>query len=180
MDLDALKAALPEHAKDLKLNLGAVLRSEHLSDAQVWGAALASAHAARHADTIRALEHGAAAHLDETGLRAARAASSIMAMNNVYYRFTHLVHDDEVTKLPARLRMQVMANPGVPAQDFELWSLAVSAIHGCGMCMDAHTRKARGEGVKPEAVQDVIRVAAVVHAVAVTLDGEAARATAAA
>ena len=92
-------------------------------------------------------------------------------MNNVYYRFTHLV-GGEYPGLPAKLRMNVMAKPGVEKADFELWSLAVSAINGCGMCMEAHERVVVQAGLGREQVQAAVRIAAVVHAVAATLDGE--------
>jgi len=97
-------------------------------------------------------------------------------MNNVYYRFTHLVAAPDYKTMPAKLRMNVLAKPGVEKADFELWSIAVSAINGCGMCLDSHERIVREHGVSSEAVQAVVRIAAVVHAVAATFDGEAAAA----
>ena len=71
---------------------------------------------------------------------AARAAASIMAMNNIYYRFTHLASAPDYKTLPARLRMNVIGKPGVDKADFELWCLAVSAINGCGVCIDSHEK----------------------------------------
>ena len=112
--------------------------------------------------------------LSPEALNAAKAAAAIMAMNNIYYRFTHLVDAPDYKTLPAKLRMNVMAKPGVDKADFELWSLAVSAINGCGMCMDSHEKIVRSAGLTVDAIQAAIRIAAVVHAVAATLDGEAA------
>ena len=106
-------------------------------------------------------------------LTAAKAAAAIMAMNNIYYRFTHLVGGD-YPNMPAKLRMNVMAKPGVDKATFELWSLAVSAINGCGMCMESHERAVRQHGLTAEQVQASVRIAAVVHAVAATLDAERA------
>ena len=100
-----------------------------------------------------------------------------MAMNNIYYRFTHLVGGD-YPNMPAKLRMNVIGRPGVEKVDFELWSLAVSAINGCGMCMEAHEKAVRQGGLTQEQVQAAVRIAAVVHAVAATLDGEDALADA--
>ena len=93
-----------------------------------------------------------------------------MAMNNVYYRFLHLVEDAEYAKLPARLRMNVIGNPGIARADFELLSLAVSAINGCGTCVAAHERQLRQHGLEREAVQSAVRIAATVHAVARVLE----------
>ena len=96
-----------------------------------------------------------------------------MGMNNIYYRFTHLTSNPEYGKLPAKLRMNIIANPGASKVDFELWSLAVSAINGCGMCVDSHERVLKEHGVTTEQIQTAVRIAAVVHAVAATLEGEA-------
>ena len=96
-----------------------------------------------------------------------------MGMNNVYYRFTHLVGGD-YPSMPAKLRMNVMARPGVEKVDFELWSLAVSAINGCGMCMESHEKVVLHGGLTKEQVQAAVRIAAVVHAVAGVMDAEAA------
>ncbi len=113
--------------------------------------------------------------LSPEALTAAKAAASIMGMNNVYYRFTHLVAGDYGT-LPARLRMNVMAKPGVDKADFELWSLAVSAVNGCGMCVASHERQLREHGVTREAIQSAVRIASVIHAVAVVLEQQPAQA----
>lgn len=174
MTLEDLKARLPEYAKDLKLNLGSVLTSTALTPQQVWGAAVASSLASRNPDTIRALVAAAEPHLPAPALRAAKAAAAIMGMNNIYYRFLHMTSTTEYAQMPARLRMTVIGNPGVDKLDFELWSLAVSAVNGCGMCIEAHEREVMTKGASKEAVQDIVRIAAVIHAVAVTLDAEAA------
>ena len=174
MNLETLKSQLPEYGKDTKLNLGGLERIESLTKQQLYGAMLASAAACRNAEVLRAVDNAAKPHLDENARKAALTAASLMAMNNVYYRFLHLVSDKEYGKLPAQLRMQAMANPGVDKLDFELWSLAVSAINGCGMCMDSHEQNLRKHGATREAVQAVVRVAAVIHATVATLEAEAA------
>ncbi len=172
MSLDAIKARLPDYAKDLKLNLSGVLTSNALTPRQVWGSALAAAIAARNADLTRAVAADAREHLDETALSAAKAAAAIMGMNNVYYRFVHLSGTPDLKQMPARLRMNVIGNPGVDKADFELWSLAVSAVNGCGMCIEAHEREVLGKGITKEGVQDAVRIAAVMHAVAGLLDAQ--------
>lgn len=174
MGLDALRAALPEYAKDTRLNLGSVLTASTLPTQQLWGTALACAVAARNAVVLREIAEEAAGQLKPEAVTAAKAAASIMAMNNVYYRAKHLVGDDGYQALAARLRMQVIARPGVDKVDFELWSLAVSAITGCGVCLESHERTLRAAGLSREAVHEALRIAAVVHAAAVTLDAEAA------
>jgi len=176
MSLEALKARLPDYAKDLKLNLSSLAAEPSLTQQQRAGAFVASALASRNADVTAAVIGEFGAQLSPEALTAAKAAASIMAMNNIYYRFTHLVAAADYKTMPAKLRMNVLAKPGVEKADFELWSIAVSAINGCGMCLDSHERVVREHGVSSEAVQAVVRIAAVVHAIAATLDGEAAAA----
>lgn len=176
MSIESLKSALPDYAKDLKLNLASVAAEAALTDQQRWGALVATAIASRNPAVIRAVEAEAQVRLSPEALAAAKTAAAIMAMNNVYYRFVHLVGHDDYRTMPARLRMNALARPGVEKADFELWSLAVSAVNGCGMCLESHEQVLRDHGVAREAIQAAVRVAAVVHAVAVTLEAEAAAA----
>lgn len=171
MSLEALRARLPDYARDLKLNLGSLATEPVLTEQQRAGTFVASAIASRNAVVTKALIAEFGAQLSAEALVAAKAAAAIMGMNNVYYRFTHLVGGD-YPGLPAKLRMNVMAKPGVDKVDFELWSLAVSAINGCGMCMESHEKVVRHGGLSSEQVQAAVRIAAVVHAVAGVVDAE--------
>ena len=173
MSMETIRDLIPDYAKDLKLNLSSVLAEEGLTEQQRWGTLLASALAARSPRLAAAVAAEAARHLTPQAITAAKAAAAIMAMNNIYYRFTHLASDPDYAAMPARLRMTVIGNPGVEKADFELWSLAVSAINGCGKCIDAHEQVLRKAGMSREAIQQVVRIASVVHAVAATIEGEA-------
>jgi alkyl hydroperoxide reductase subunit D len=178
--MDALRDRIPDYARDLRLNISTVLTPQGapgLSEPQVWMTALASAIAARNAELVRIVEATAATRLDPAQVEAARAAAAIMGMNNIYYRFLHLVEDDEYAKLPARLRMNVLGSHGIAKADFELVSLAVSALNGCGKCVASHERKLREHEVGRETVQSAVRIASVIHAVAGVLDYEDARAS---
>jgi alkyl hydroperoxide reductase subunit D len=184
MSIDLLKERLPDHAKDLRINLGVIAGAAALSPQQAWGTALAAAITARNADVIAAIGAAASAHLSPEALAAARGAASIMGMNNIYYRFVHMVGEGAdaapYAQMPARLRMQIIGRPGVDHVDFELWCLAASAITGCAACVRAHERSVREKGGTPEQVHEAVRIAAVLHAVALTLDGAPAPAAAAA
>ena len=171
MSIETLKQRLPDYAKDLKLNLGSLATEPSLTTQQRAGTFIAAALASRNAEVTAALVGEFGGQLSAEALSAAKAAAAIMGMNNVYYRFTHLVGGD-YPAMPAKLRMNVMARPGVDQGDFELWSLAVSAINGCGMCMESHEKAVRHGGLTQEQVQSAVRIAAVVHAVAAILDGE--------
>ena len=175
MSIDALRERLPAYAKDISLNLSSLANETVLDTEQKWGVFVASAHAVGQSDVIRAVESAArAAGLSQTALDAAKAAAAIMGMNNVYYRALHLMRNAEYRSMPARLRMNVIANPGVDKAKFELWSTAVSAINGCGMCLDAHEDELRKGGVPAAQIQAALRIAAVVNAVSRILAAEAA------
>lgn len=171
MSIEDLQSRLPEYAKDLRLNLATLAAEPSLNDQQRAGAFVASALASRRADVTRAIVAEFGPRMSPEALTAAKAAAAVMAMNNVYYRFAHEVGGD-YPRMPPRLRMSVMAKPGVDRADFELWSLAVSAVNGCGMCMESHEKMVREAGMAPEQVQAAVRIASVVHAVAAVLDGE--------
>ncbi|BCW87965.1 Alkyl hydroperoxide reductase AhpD [Alphaproteobacteria bacterium SO-S41] len=172
MSLETLRNALPEYAKDIKLNLGTLAAEPILTEQQRYGAFIAAALASRNAQVSAALIAEFGPKLSAEALEAAKTSAAIMAMTNIYYRFTHLVSNEDYAKLPAKLRMNALGKPLVDKIDFELWSIAVSAVNGCGMCLDSHEKVVRAHGVSTEAVQAAVRIAAVVHAAAAILDGE--------
>jgi alkyl hydroperoxide reductase subunit D len=173
MALAELKSAIPDYAKDLRLNLGTVIGNSLLPTQALWGTVLACAIASRSPLVLRELEPEARENLKPEAYRAAKTAAAIMAMNNVFYRTRHLLSDPEYGSLRAGLRMNVLGDPGVDRADFELWAFAVSAVNACGACLDSHEHKLREAGVSREVVQEATKIAAVLQAVAVTLDAEA-------
>ncbi len=173
MDFSAISSALPEYARDLRLNLGSVATTDGapgLTQVQIAGTLLASAIAGRNAQLRDAIAAATSEVLEPAQQRAARAAAAIMGMNNVYYRSTHLIGNETYTGMPTRLRMNVIGNPGVDKVDFELYSLAVSAINGCGACLTAHENVLRNSGLSAAGVQSALRIAAVVNGLAVALE----------
>jgi alkyl hydroperoxide reductase subunit D len=180
MGVSALKEALPACAKDIRLNLDSTIAVSTLPAQRLWGTVLATAIASRGRRTLVELADQAKEHLSEEAFEAVKAAAAVMAMNNVYYRSKHLLADEGAAgyeDIPARLRMQVLGtHGGVDPADFELWCLAVSAVNGCGGCLAAHERALRELDVGRDQVHEALRIAAVVHAVAVTLEAEEATA----
>jgi alkyl hydroperoxide reductase subunit D len=168
--LDEARDALPDAALDLKLNLQSVLAESTLSPAQRWGTAVAAAVASRNARLREAVIAEARAQADAAAVDDGIAAAALMGMNNVYYRFRHLIGREAYAEKPARLRMNRIAKPAGPKVDFELFCLAVSAINGCETCMKSHERVVLGAGLSEDQVHDAVRIAAVVHGAAVALD----------
>jgi alkyl hydroperoxide reductase subunit D len=177
MTIESLRESLPAYAKDISLNLSTLAGESVLNEQQKWGAFVAAAHAVGVPAVVKAVEASAsAAGLSEEARTAAKTAAAIMAMNNVYYRALHLMQNTEYRTLPAKLRMNILANPGVDKADFELWSLAVSAVNGCGTCLDAHEAELKKRGVPATSIQAALRIAAVVNAVSRIVAGEDAAA----
>jgi len=166
MSLKPFAETLPDYAKDIRLNLGSILSDQLMGEERKLALLLACAHGSGYKPLVDAAEAEVAGKLSDPVANAARGAAAVMAMNNVYYRFVHLVANPEYGKMPARLRMNVIGSHGIAKEEFELMSLAVSAMNGCGMCIDSHERVLLEHGVKPDAIQAAVRIAAVMKALA--------------
>jgi alkyl hydroperoxide reductase subunit D len=174
MSIEQLQNRIPDHAKDLRINLGIIAGSTALAPEQAWTIALASAATSRNSEVLAAIRAEAAAKLSTEALSAALAAAAIMGMNNVYYRFLHFMGEDtEYHQMPARLRMQVLGRPGIAHLDFELACLAASAITGCEACVLAHEKTVRDKGGTTAQVHEAVRIAAVIHGAAIAVETSA-------
>jgi alkyl hydroperoxide reductase subunit D len=175
MSINDLKQQFPVYAADTKINLGKVFDEtpfDGLTQSQAFGIALASAYSTKNKSLITAVTAQIQNTLSEAEITAAKGAAAIMAMNNVYYRFVHLASDTEFSKMPAGLRMTFIAKSGINKVDFELYSLAVSAINGCGMCMDAHVHEVTQSGISKQGVQSTIKIAAIINSAAQIIEIE--------
>lgn len=172
MKVEALKETIPDFGRDIRLNLSTVLTEDGapgLNTQQIWGVALACAYYTKNQQLVEAVSADASSHLTPEFIEATKSSATIMAMNNIYYRFLHLSDDKEFSKLPAKLRMNVIGKPGIEKLDFELMCLAVSALSGCGMCINSHVNEVKKAGLSNEGVQSSVRIAAVVNATAQAL-----------
>ncbi|MCF6765366.1 carboxymuconolactone decarboxylase family protein [Thiotrichales bacterium 19S3-7] len=169
MAYEALLNSLGDYAKDIRLNVKSVLdvsKQNYLTANQIAAIALACAYATKNIKVIQAIDDYAKDTISTNEVQAAKAAAAIMGMNNIYYRFIHLVSKQDYKTMPAGLRMNILANPGVAKEDFELYSLAVSAINGCGLCIDSHVQVLEKANIDSYAIQHAIKIAAVIHALA--------------
>ena len=169
MNIDQLKEKLPEYAKDIRLNLsnlfGNVAQSG-LTDTQFYGTALAVAYSLQQSEMVAAIKNESGSAVTSELDTAAKTAATLMAMNNVYYRFVHLAEDAEFATMPANLRMNGLRSHGVSQVDFELFALAISAINGCGLCISSHLQQLLQQGVSKVGMQTGIRLAATLNAAA--------------
>jgi alkyl hydroperoxide reductase subunit D len=170
--LEVVRGELADAHKDTRLNLQAVLEGGSLTPEQRWGVAVGSAYAARNERLKVALINEAKQALAnaEPVLEDARAAASLMAMNNVYYRFRHMIGKESYSTKRPGLRMNRMAQVQTNKVDFELVCLAISAINGCEMCVQSHEKVVLEGGLSEDQVHDAVRIASVIHAAAVGLE----------
>jgi alkyl hydroperoxide reductase subunit D len=168
--LDLVRDAIPDPARDLKLNLQSVMAETSLTPAQRWGVAVTAAVTSRNARLRAAVLDDARDAVAGAVVDDALAAAALMGMNNVYYRFRHLIDKPEYKEKPARLRMNRLAKPAANKVDFELFALAASAINGCGACMQAHEKVVLAGGLTEDQVHDAIRLASIVNGAAIALD----------
>ena len=174
MSIETLQTLIPAYARDMSLNLTNLLAETLLNDQQKWGTFLSCAHAIGVPAVVQNIEAAAREIMTPEAITAAKAAAAIMGLNNVYFRALHLMQNKEYEKMRAGLRMNILANPGVDKVDFELWSLAVSAVNACGLCMDSHEKVLRSHGVTAVQVQTALRIASTVNAISAVIRAEAA------
>ena len=169
--LDDFKQALPDYAKDTKLNLDAVINRSTLDPEVVQGCALAAAVATGNGKIVSIL----LSHMQDenpTETNAAMTAASLMSMNNVYYPYQEMVGDENLSGLPAQLRMNAISNHGGTSKvNFEAYSLAASIVGKCHFCVKAHYETLRKEGMTVEQLRDIGRIAAVMTSVCRVLIG---------
>ncbi len=170
-NLEELKSNIPDYAKDVKINLSTLINPENqiLRTKQVYGSALASAYATKEKNLIKVMENEVQNILSDIEIQATKTAASLMAMNNIYYRFLHIFDDKEYSQMPAGLRMRGIMDHGIEKIDFEVFSLAVSIINGCGMCIDAHANQLIKHGMSKTQVQMTAKIAAVINSAAQVL-----------
>jgi alkyl hydroperoxide reductase subunit D len=167
--LVALAESVPEYAKDLRLNLGAVLGDGALPEPLRYAVALACASACGHGPLRSALEAETVARGGRPYADDALAAAALMGMNNVFYRFRHRIGREAYEQRPARLRMQRLAKPATSRAEFELMCLTVSAVNDCEACVRSHERAVIEGGLTEDHVHDAVRIAAVIHGLAAAL-----------
>ena len=162
MSLEKLNESIPEYAKDLKLNLSSALRQIELTESQIWGSVACAVLTLENETLSETLLPEAEEKLGKEVLDAIRGITAVMGINNIYYRFTHLVSNKKYSQLPARLRMSALKNPALDSKDVELLSTVVSAINGCGICMDSHEKILVEQGVSEEAISAAVRIGAII------------------
>jgi alkyl hydroperoxide reductase subunit D len=161
--LDSIKARMPEHAKDIRLNLDGVIARSSLAPEDALGVALAAAFAAKSPELVAAFK----AAIPPAEGHAALTAAALMGMNNVWYPFVEMAGDEELKTMRAELRMNAYATSGgVAKAKFEAYALAASIIGKCHFCVQSHYKLLKENGLTAQQLRDVGRNAAVIVAAA--------------
>lgn len=167
--VDTIKDALPEYAKDTKLNLDSVFLRGTLDPVVAHGCAIAAAMATGNGKLLQFIEQGME---DDKECDAALIAAAIMAQNNVWYPYVEMADDPALKGIGAGLRMNAIANHGGTSKiNFEAYSLAASIVGKCHFCVKAHYDTLKQEGMTVAQLRDIGRIAAVVNSVAKVLNG---------
>ena len=159
-----LNENLPEYAKDIRLNLDAVINRSTVDPDHALYLSIAAAFATGNSKLLTYLVSNAT---DEVEKNAALSAGAIMAQNNVWYPFVEMVDDANLKGLPAQLRMNaISSHGGTTKAKFEAYSLASSIIGKCHFCVKAHYETLKQEGYSVEQLRDIGRIAATINALA--------------
>jgi alkyl hydroperoxide reductase subunit D len=163
--VDQVKESIPDHAKDIKLNLDAVINRSGLDEVDAHACAFAAAIAANNGDLAFEISmNGPLMGTDER--EAAKTAAALMGMNNVWYPFVEMAADESMKGLPAGLRMNAYAtHGGVSKKKFEMYALAASIVGKCHFCVKSHYDILKNEGMTTQELMAVGRIAAVIAAV---------------
>lgn len=163
--LSLLEIGESKYLRDLKLNFNSTLASEYLSGKEIALIGLSTAVNNTNKPLIGFFTSFAQSN-EATNEEIAEAVScaSLLASNNIFYRFRHFTQKEKYTQIPARIRMQIMMKPVTGKEFFELLSLAVSAINGCEMCVNAHEDSLMKLGTTEERIFDAVRIASLVTA----------------
>lgn len=152
-----------KYLRDLKLNLKTVLKTDTLTEKEAMLIALACSVNEKNNVLINYFaEQSKGLLASNEEISEAIACASLLSSNNVLYRFRHFTKKEKYQQLPPRLRMSIMMNPVLGKELFELISLAVSAVNGCEMCVNAHEHSLMELGTSEERVFDAIRIASVI------------------
>ncbi|MGZ3766492.1 MAG: carboxymuconolactone decarboxylase family protein [Mucilaginibacter sp.] len=163
--LTLLEKGESRYLRDLKLNFSSALTSEHLSTKECALIGLSTAINNNNKVLVQFFTR----YAEEQGATAAETAeaagcASLLASNNIFYRFRHFTQKEKYTQIPARIRMQLMMKPATGKEFFELMSLAISAVNGCEMCVNAHEDSLIRLGTIEERIFDAVRIASLVTA----------------
>jgi alkyl hydroperoxide reductase subunit D len=161
--LTLLEKGNSRYVRDLKLNLSSTFTSSHLTEKECALLALSIAVNNNNGVLTNFFEKLALSKdATEAELAEAVGCASLLALNNVFYRFRHFTGKEKYTQIPARVRMQLMSSPVTGKEFFELMSIAVSAVNGCEMCVNAHEKSILALGASEERIFDAVRVASIV------------------
>lgn len=160
-----IKESIPDHSKDIKLNIDAVINRSGLDLVDAHACALAAAIASGNGELAFEIQmNGPLMGAEER--EAAKTAASLMGQNNIWYPFVEMAGDEGMKGLPAGLRMNAYAtHGGVSKKKFEMYSLAASIVGKCHFCVKAHYDTLKKEGMTTQELMSVGRIAAVVTAI---------------
>ena len=166
-DFDQLRDAIPDYAKDIKLNLSSLISNSEYEDELVYGCAYASSLSLGNESLITVFENECKERFDSYFVDSIKSTVVIMTLNNVWYKYRDAMPSNEMKMAPQKMRVNVMAkHAGLDKILFESISLCVSAINGCTFCVKAHSEILLKNDNTKECIFNIGRIASVISAAA--------------
>jgi lipoyl-dependent peroxiredoxin subunit D len=159
-----------KYLRDLKINIGNALNAATLTKKDAYLISIAVSVNEKNVLLQQAFTTLAkAAGANETEIAEVISCASLMAANNVYYRFRHFMNEEFYTNAPAGIRMSIMMSPVIGKELFELISIVVSALNGCEMCVTSHEKNLVQHGADKQRIHDAVKLGAVLRSLVVLM-----------
>ena len=152
------------YIKDLKINVSNALKNaQNLSQKEAYLIAYSVAVNEKFIPLKKAFKQAAvAAGATNEELAEIVSLTSLMNVNNIFYRFRHFANKEFYNTQPAGIKMSIMASPIIGKEAFELISLVVSSVNGCELCVNSHEAKLIAEGTPEIKILEAVKLGAVI------------------
>ena len=169
--LETMANGESKYVRDLRINLRNALQSEHINEKDALLIALALAVNEKNKPLVKSFtELAKEKEATDAEIAEMHACTSLLSVNNVFYRFRHFTGKESYNQMPARIKMNIMMNPVTGKEFFELVSLVVSAVNGCEQCVKSHEASVLNQGGTEERIFDAIRLGAIVRGLSQVLN----------
>jgi len=162
--IDEMIKGESKYVRDLRINVKNAVQSENISLKEAYLIALGVSVNEKNKVLIKSFTTLATEHdATEAEIAEVYACTSLLSVNNVFYRFRHFVEKESYQNMPARIKMNIMMNPVLGKEFFELLSLVISAVNGCEQCVKSHESSVIKLGSSEARIFDAIRLGAIIR-----------------
>mgnify|MGYP001238141314 CR=1 FL=1 len=165
-----LKNAIPEFAKDIKLNFSSLIMNSDYDEELVYGCAYASTLTIGNDEIIKVFHNECEKRFGLKFIESIKSTVIIMTLNNQWYKYRDSMPTAEMKIASQKMRVNIMATgAGLDKTLFESISLCISAINGCSFCVKAHSNLLLDNKMNKEYVLNIGRISSVISAISKAL-----------